>query len=87
MVVRCVDDQLRATAARPPARQPDGCVLARECAHALVKSALANGSADNVTAMVILIDWTFSRTTVSGGAAMDGQAQVAMPPLDAQPPT
>jgi serine/threonine protein phosphatase PrpC len=71
-VVRCVDDHLRAAiaraaSARQPAPPPDGCVLARECAHALVRSALSNGAADNVTALVVLFDW--ARAAPEGGLA------------------
>ncbi|KAG8464385.1 hypothetical protein KFE25_003448 [Diacronema lutheri] len=77
-VVRCVDDHVRATVARAAAgahtlrcAPPDGCALARECARALVKSALKNGAADNVTALVVIFDWPAAGTpaVAVGGAA------------------
>ncbi|KAJ1634456.1 hypothetical protein T492DRAFT_973828 [Pavlovales sp. CCMP2436] len=54
MAVHCVDNILRADIARLPSSKHGGCKLARECASALVESAIAQGSSDNVTAMVAL---------------------------------
>ncbi|KAJ1623503.1 phosphatase 2C-like domain-containing protein [Pavlovales sp. CCMP2436] len=57
MVVRCVDDLLRAETACMPSSKLDGCKVAHDCASALVASAIATWSRDNVTALVILFDW------------------------------
>jgi hypothetical protein len=58
MAVRCVAERLRTAAARSPARKADGCALARECAQALCTGAIGAGSCDNVTALVVLFDWS-----------------------------
>lgn len=79
-VVRCVGEHLRAALARAAASPlerappPDGCALAQECAQALVKSALANGAVDNVTALVVLFDWADARGAAAGGQAAPAAA-------------